>query len=99
MKKIFLFLLVTATITNLFAAKGLVFTQKYTTATNTQNVTVTWYITESQCKLKMEFSNADVNTVTYFIPNPKTGKILSYSEGALPAGTQKNIFHHTGAEH
>ncbi len=75
-----------------FAAKGLVVTQKYITGTDGQHITVTWYVTETQCKLKMLFSDKDVNSVTYFIPDAEGSKLLTYSDGPVPAGSVKTYF-------
>lgn len=87
---ILLFLFISATIA--FAGKGLVVIQKYSTGTGDQNISVTWYITETQCKLKMQFSDKDVNTVSYFIPDTKANTLLTYAEGNTPAGTPKTYF-------
>ena len=82
----FLFLLITATT---FAANGLVVVQTYSTSVEGQQVSVTWYVTEAQCKLKMQFSDKDVNTTSYFIPAAKSSQLLTYSDGATPAGLSK----------
>lgn len=84
----FLFLLVSGLI---FAGKGLIVTQKYNSGKDGQQITVTWYITETQCKLKMQFSDKDVNTTTYFIPDMKNNQLLSYSDAAA-AGAQKTYY-------
>jgi hypothetical protein len=75
-----------------FAGKGLVVTQKYNTGKDGQSVTVTWYVTETQCKLKMLYSDKDINTVNYFIPDVSSSKLLSYTEGATPAGVPKTYY-------
>ena len=80
----FLFLLIAGAS---FAGKGLVVTQTYTGAKDGQQVSVTWYVTQAQCKLKMQFSDKDVNTISYFIPNTQSNQLVTYSEAA--AATQK----------
>jgi len=70
------------------AEKGLLLTQKYSTSTEGQNIITTWYLTETKCKLKMQFSDNDVNTTNYFIPDLKSNKLLVYSDGATPEGVQ-----------
>jgi|ERR1043165_1342755 hypothetical protein len=92
MKKLVSIFLLAFVAANLFAAKGLVLTQKYSTAIGGQNITLTWYITDSKCKLKMEYSDKDVNTVSHFIPDLATGKLITYADGNLPAGTPKTYF-------
>ncbi len=76
-----------------FAGKGLIVIQKYVDANaKGSTVTVTWYVTATQCKMKMEFSDAKVNTVNWFIPDVANGKLLTYTEGAVPVGTQKAFY-------
>ncbi len=75
-----------------FAEKGIVVTQKYTDANVKANVTVTWYVTESSCKMKMEFSDTKVNSVSWFIPDFGSNQLLTYTEGEVPKGAQKNYF-------
>ena len=89
MKKHFLLFVLIVANAIVFAGKGLVVTQKYSTSTEGQNVSVTWYVTETQCKLSMHFSDKDVNTVSYFIPDVKSGKMLAYTDGPTPSGVSK----------
>ena len=79
------FLIATAT----FAANGIVVTQTYSTSVEGQHISVTWYVTDAQCKLKMQFSDKDVNTTSYFIPEANSRQLLTYSDGATPAGLSK----------
>lgn len=74
-----------------FAAKGYVFTQKYIGVSNA-NVTVSWYVTDENCKMKMIFGNAQLNSTSWFIPDMAGGQLLSYNEGAVPAGVQKAYY-------
>lgn len=97
MKNYFFLLLLLGT-SVVFAGKGLVVTQKYSTTVEGQNVTVTWYVTETQCKLKMLFSDKDVNTTNYFIPDVMSSKLLTYSDGAVPAGASKIYYSFPVAE-
>lgn len=92
MKKTYSILLLSLITAIAFAGKGIVVTQKYNTGKEGQNVTVTWYVTETQCKLKMLYSDKDINTVNYFIPDMTNGKLLSYTEGATPAGVPKTYY-------
>lgn len=76
-----------------FADKGIVVTQEYFDANaKGAKVNVTWYVTASQCKMKMEFSDVKVNTVNWFIPDASTNNLLMYAEGAVPSGAQKTFF-------
>ncbi len=92
MKKHALLFILLAVNAIVFADKGLIVTQKYNTGKDGQHVTVTWYITDTQCKLKMVFSDKDVNTTTYFIPDVKRNQLLSYSDAPVPAGMQKTYY-------
>ena len=68
MKKIFLMVFAVALSTGLFASQGMVVTQTYTDANNKNaSMTVTWYISQTQCKLKMAYADGKVNTNNYFI--------------------------------
>lgn len=98
MKKIISIAILVFTITSLFASKGLVVTQKLSDASlKGATVNVTWYVTETQCKLKMQFSDGNVKTTTWFIPNIETKQLLTYTEGAVPAGAEK-VFYSVPAE-
>lgn len=90
-KTISIFVLVLTT-TIVFAAKGIILTQKYVTGNSGQQISVTWFITDSQCKLKMQFSDKDVNTTTYFIPDLKSNRLLTYSDGPTPAGVTNTYY-------
>ena len=80
-------------VTSLFAGKGLVVNQKYFDANaKGATVNVTWYVTETQCKMKMEYRDAKVNTVNWFIPNAEGHNLLTYTEGAVPSGVQKAFY-------
>jgi hypothetical protein len=92
MKKYIPLLVLLISVSAAFAGKGLTVTQRYTTAVGGQNVSVTWYVSGNKCKMKMLFSDKDVNTTTYFIPDLAAGKMLSYSDAAVPAGTSKAYF-------
>lgn len=75
-----------------FAEKGMVVTQKFTDANVKASVTVTWYVTESACKMKMEFSDDKVKSVSWFIPDYSSNQLLTYAEGEIPAGAQKTYY-------
>ena len=76
----------------LFAGKGIVVSQKYNNPDIRGNVTMTWYVSETQCKLKMDFQSADVNTSTWFIPDLTSGRLISFGEGPVPAGLPKTYY-------
>ncbi|MES2621734.1 MAG: DUF4412 domain-containing protein [Bacteroidota bacterium] len=93
MKRILFTALLSALILCAIAEKGWVFTQKYESADSKgQNITVSWYVTSQQCKMKMEFSDAKVNTVSWFIADMQQNKLLTYAEGSVPSGAQKAFF-------
>ena len=93
MKKIISIICLVLFVAFVFAGKGLVVTQKYSDANaKGSSVNVPWYVTQTQCKLKMEFSDAKVNTVTWFIPDVASSKLLTYTEGAVPSGAQKAFY-------
>lgn len=74
-----------------FAAKGYVFTQKYVGASNA-NVTVSWYVTADNCKMKMVFGNQQINSTTWFFPDFAGNQLLSYNEGPVPNGVAKAYY-------
>lgn len=74
------------------AEKGIVVAQKYTDANSTANITVTWYVTEANCKMKMEFSDGKVNSVNWFIADVANHQLLTYTEGAVPSTATKTFF-------
>lgn len=93
MKRILITTLLSAILLTGFAEKGWVFTQKFESANaKGQNVTVSWYVTSQHCKMKMEFSDEKVKSVNWFIADAAHHQLLSYSEGAVPAGAQKAFF-------
>ncbi len=75
-----------------FAEKGLVVTQKFTDTNSKASVTVTWYVTDAACKMKMEFTDDKVNSVSWFIPDYSGNQLLTYAEGEVPAGAVKNYY-------
>ncbi|HLP49345.1 MAG TPA: DUF4412 domain-containing protein [Chitinophagales bacterium] len=91
MKNLLIILFVFAA-TALQAGNGLTVTQKYVAGASGQNIMVTWYVTASQCKMKMLFSDKDLNTNTFFIPDVAGGQLLTYSDGPVPVGVQKTYF-------
>ncbi len=91
MKKLFIAQLLFIISTSLFAGKGYLITQKYL-GQSKSNITVTWYVTDVDCKLKMVFGDGTVNSTTYFIPDTKRSVILTYNDGAVPAGVQRSYF-------
>ncbi|HRG89663.1 MAG TPA: DUF4412 domain-containing protein [Chitinophagales bacterium] len=90
MKKILVSLALLTGAATLFAGNGIVVTQKYNSGNQGRNITVTWYVTPTQCKLKMQYSDKDVNTNTYFIPSG--GQLLTYNDGPVPSGATKAYF-------
>jgi len=93
MKKIFSVFFAVALSTGLFASNGMVITQTFKDAGNGgASVTVTWYVSQTQCKLKMAYADDKVNTTTYFIPDAASGTLLTYSDGTAPGAQQKNYF-------
>lgn len=75
-----------------FAEKGIVVKQSYTDANLKATVTVTWYVTESACKMKMEFNDDKLNSVNWFIPDFSSKQLLTYAEGQVPANAHKSYF-------
>lgn len=93
MKKTTVIAFLTLSLYSVFAGQGYVVKQQYTgSGANGAVVQVTWYITETQCKLKMEFADAKVNTVTWFIPSVQSNSLLTYTEGNVPAGVEKAYY-------
>ena len=93
MKKILLIVFAIAISTGLFAGKGLVVTQKYTDAASKgATISVTWYVTETQCKMKMSYADDKLNSTTWFIPDVAGSKLLTYSDGQVPGATGNRYF-------
>lgn len=93
MKKIISFVFAAAFSAGLFAGQGMLITQTYAGATNKgASVSVTWYVTASQCKMKMVYADGKMNTTTFFIPDPANGKLLTYSDGTAPGAPQKVFY-------
>jgi Domain of unknown function (DUF4412) len=93
MKKIFSIIFAAILSTGLFASGGMIITQTYKDAGNSAaSITVTWYVSETQCKMKMEYADGKINSTTYFIPDAAAAKLLTYSDGAAPGASQKNYF-------
>lgn len=76
----------------LLAGNGLVVTQKYFDNNVKQNVTTTWYITNSQSKMKMTFADDKVSTTNWFLPDFTNHNLLAYTEGNVPAGAKKSYY-------
>jgi Domain of unknown function (DUF4412) len=76
------------------AGPGVVITQKYAASDVPAGavVTVTWYVTQTQCKMKMEYKDDKTNTVNWFLPQFGIGKLQIYTEGDVPAGAQKAYY-------
>ena len=65
----------------LFAGNGLIVVQKMGgSEANNMGVTMTWYVTNTQCKLKMDLHDDKVNTSNWFIPDLGQGALLSFPE-------------------
>ncbi len=64
----------------MFAAKGIVVKQKLSKSGSEASVTVSWYITETQCKMKFETTGGKYSGVTWVIPDVDKGALLMYSE-------------------
>lgn len=77
-----------------FAGNGLVVTQQFSGqgAKPGSTVVITWYVSQSQCKMKMEYKDDQLNSVTWFIPDMASGKLLMYAEGDVKAGAQKTYY-------
>lgn len=92
MKKIFSIVFAVAISSGLFATQGMVITQTYTDAAHKDaTITVTWYVSQGQCKMKMAYADSKVNNNNYFIPDMAAGKLLAYSDGVAPGG-QKSYY-------
>ena len=93
MKRIISIIAMLVILVNTFAGKGIVVTQKFSSAANNgAAVTVTWYVTADNCKMKMDFSDSKVNTSTYFIPQTTNGRLITYSDDPTPSGLQKTYY-------
>lgn len=79
-----------------FAWQG-TFKQKYTSTTNQgSSVTVTWYVTDTDCKMQMDFDGQDIKSTTFFLPDLKGNQLLTYTLGGITnqksADTTKKYF-------
>jgi hypothetical protein len=93
MKNIVSIILMLTISTGLFAGKGLVVTQKYTDpAHKGATISVTWYVTETQCKMQMAYKDDKMNTTSYFIPDVANNRLLTFSDGAAPGAPQKTYY-------
>lgn len=92
MKKIIFPTLLLMLSVSIFAQKGYVFTQKYITASPAADVSSTWFVTQDQCKMKLEYSNGTFKGTTYFVPDMSGSQLLTYNDGAVPQGVQKGFF-------
>jgi hypothetical protein len=88
MRKLFLAFSLTLLSLYTFAWKGTI-VQKLTAPGGGNAVTITWYVTDNDCKMKMDFSDGNVNTSTFFIPDLATSKLITYAIG----GSQKQVFY------
>ncbi len=79
---------------SVMGGSGLVVTQKYTGADAPagSSVTVTWYVSQNQCKMKMEYKDDKLNSATWFLPQMASGKLQMYAEGDVPPGVQKAYY-------
>lgn len=92
-KKSFFTLLLLLSGSVLFAAKGLIVVQKYHTGKTDEQVTVTWYVTNTQCKLKMQFGDKEIQPLnTYFLADIKSGNLYTYSDGVVVTGGSKTYY-------
>ena len=79
--------------TGLFAAKGLVITQKYTDPHQKgANITVTWYVSETQCKMQMAYTDDKMKTTSSFIPDVANSRLLTFSDGKAPGAPQNTFY-------
>ncbi|MBK7148784.1 MAG: DUF4412 domain-containing protein [Bacteroidetes bacterium] len=86
-----LVLLLMAAVVTLNAQKGVILEQKMT-AKNLpgKTISVTWLVTNTSCKLKMQFPEA--KGVSHFIPDLKAGMLYTYNDGPTPDGVKKSFF-------
>jgi uncharacterized protein DUF4412 len=93
MKKTFVVILSLLFVVSAFAAKGLVIKQKVAGGMSSDaNITITWYVSETQCKMKMEYHDEKLNSVNDFIPDLASGKLLMYNEGSPAKGGNPTYF-------
>ena len=79
--------------TGLFAGKGLIVTQKYSDPHQKgASITVTWYVTDGQCKMQMHYADDKMNTTSYFIPDVTNSRLLTYSDGKAPGAPQNTYY-------
>lgn len=93
MKKLMITALSALVFSAAFAGKGIIVEQKFTgsTALGT-SITITWYVTDNACKMKMTFSDGTTKTVSDFIPDPKGSQLLLYNEAGAPSTGVKTYF-------
>lgn len=93
MKKITSIIIVLFIAAYTFAGEGITVVQKYKDATTPNaDITITWYITDNNCKMKMQLNDKNISTSTNFIPDAGSGVVLTYADGAAPAGTTPTYY-------
>ena len=92
MKNLFSIVFLLLVSASLFAGQGIIVSQKYNSPENKGTVTLTWYVSETQCKVKMDMQSSEVNATSWFIPDLANSKLLSYGEGPLPAKVPKTYY-------
>lgn len=93
MKRIASFIIALVIAAQVFAGDGIVVQQKYkSSASPNADITVTWYISDNACKMKMELKDKSVTTTSYFIPDAGSGALLTYAEGSAPAGQKQTYY-------
>lgn len=93
MKKITSFIIALVVAVQVFAGEGIVVQQKYaSTSVPNTDITVTWYITDGACKMKMELQDKNGKVISNFIPDAKSGALLTYAEGEAPAGQKQTYY-------
>lgn len=75
-----------------FGGNGLVVTQKYFDNNVQQHVTVTWYVSGTLCKMKMNYADEKVSTSNWFVPDYAGHNLLIYTEGNVPTGAKKAYY-------
>lgn len=74
-----------------FAEKGYIITQKFVGISKT-DISVSWYVSASRCKLKMLLGSGSQTSTTYFIPDITNAQLLTYNESPVVAGATKAFY-------
>jgi len=83
MKKQLITIFVVALTMQAFAWQGVIKQKYFSTGNKGTNVTVSWYLTNTECKMQMDFDGENIKSSTYFIPDFAGNRLLTYTEGGI----------------